>query len=847
MDTNGTKLHLLHGKPDWGRLYVSGETMPLCKQWDTLEAKQPDIEWNAAKGSIHLARQPEFFRRSSRTAPLPLAMRRGAGRDRYGHWYWIDPGESGIRFLAQGERQSVLFWSSAVASAACVPDQAGAFVACPPPLPERLHLRGLAVTHKRTVVDGEEAVTGHFLVVGNVTQRGLLIFDLHRGGPPMLMTWYEGVPFSPYDIAATPDGGVLILDRDNRRYWRLDSDFRLLGELSSAATFFQPAEEDGIAGAPTVTTQIAGYPVNPLGETGQRAPISIETGPDNHALILFTAEDAEIGTPSYASVVYEYDGGEIKETYALVDVVRVYDPVKQESTPFSINAHDLTYTECHIPAQAGCGCIGLQAVSAATEETVHILYVAERDGNQVVAFQMVRQTAAHLARLEYQPDFLPLRRWEGKGIVAFCGRVYYDFQDRWLPLQVFVECYYAQRAMIETPTTFAPGLPGQPFDGEELGCVWHRLLLDAEIPAGTSLTVRARAADTPDLLGSSLWIDQPKPYRRSGGAELPYYAAISIKNADALAAERAGTWELLFQDVIGRYVQLELTFAGTGRSTPELYALRAWYPRFSYLRYLPAIYRPETADARFLDRWLANFEGMYTNLEDKIDQFAMLLDPRIAPQETLEWLASWLSIVFEPAWSERRRRFFIEHTSMLYQWRGTLPGVEMALRMYLDDEEQLDDSLFSLTCLGQGRIRIVEHFLIRETGGLLYGDPTSPNTKLTPKQAAHRFTVLLPHDFTKQQQFDPASVENQLRMVERIIDMEKPAHTEPTLKRYWDLFRVGEARLALDTQLGNSSRIFPLTLGESFLPAAHLALPYPFDLIDRLVMNRDQLGGLAAL
>jgi hypothetical protein len=238
---------------------------------------------------------------------------------------------------------------------------------------------------------------------------------------------------------------------------------------------------------------------------------------------------------------------------------------------------------------------------------------------------------------------------------------------------------------------------------------------------------------------------------------------------------------------------------------------------------------------------------MYTNLEDKIAQFAMLLDPRIAPAETLEWLASWLSIVFEPMWSAHRRRFFIEHTHQLYQWRGTLPGLEMALRMYLDDEKLLDDSLFSLKCLGQGRIRIVEHFLIRETGGLLYGDPNSGDTKLTPEQAAHRFTVLLPHDFANQQRFDPVELEDQLRMVERIIDLEKPAHTEPTLKRYWDMFRVGEARLALDTQLGLSSHIRSLVLGETFLPEGHLALPYPFDLIDRLVMNRDRLGGLSAL
>ena len=32
-----------------------------------------------------------------------------------------------------------------------------------------------------------------------------------------------------------------------------------------------------------------------------------------------------------------------------------------------------------------------------------------------------------------------------------------------------------------------------------------------------------------------------------------------------------------------------------------------------------------------------------------------------------------------------------------------------------------------------------------------------------------------------------------------------------------------------------------------WLPEGHLALPYPFDLIDRLVMGRDRLGDLPVL
>ena len=111
MDVNGTKFHLLHGQADWERLYLPGDPRTLAELWQLPEAQQPDIEWNQVEGSLHLARQPQLFRRAERIEPLDTALRRGAGRDRYGHWYWIDPNESGIRFLANGERQSALFLS----------------------------------------------------------------------------------------------------------------------------------------------------------------------------------------------------------------------------------------------------------------------------------------------------------------------------------------------------------------------------------------------------------------------------------------------------------------------------------------------------------------------------------------------------------------------------------------------------------------------------------------------------------------------------------------------------------------------------------------------------------------
>src|SRR5205807_4145577 len=120
----------------------------------------------------------------------------------------------------------------------------------------------------------------------------------------------------------------------------------------------------------------------------------------------------------------------------------------------------------------------------------------------------------------------------------------------------------------------------------------------------------------------------------------------------------------------------------------------------------------------------ANFEGLYTNLEDKIEHIAELFDSRTAPVESLEWLACWFGLVLDPQWDEHRRRLLIRHIDQLYRRRGTSYGIEIALRLYLDPV--VSDSLFDPSCLGTGTVRIIEQFSTRDSKNLSSSDPTNP-------------------------------------------------------------------------------------------------------------------------
>ena len=195
---------------------------------------------------------------------------------------------------------------------------------------------------------------------------------------------------------------------------------------------------------------------------------------------------------------------------------------------------------------------------------------------------------------------------------------------------------------------------------------------------------------------------------------------------------------MLFQQARGRYLQLRLTLSGNGRTTPRIRALRAYYPRFSYLEhYMPAVYREDERSASFLDRFLSNFEGLYTSLEDSIAAVQVLFDVRSAPADALEWLAGWLGVALDPTWDESRRRLFIKHAPTFFQWRGTTRGLQMALRLALD--ECADEAIFAAQpCVRcTSAIRIIEKFRTRLLPALVLGDPTDgggPRVATSPQQ-----------------------------------------------------------------------------------------------------------------
>jgi hypothetical protein len=93
--------------------------------------------------------------------------------------------------------------------------------------------------------------------------------------------------------------------------------------------------------------------------------------------------------------------------------------------------------------------------------------------------------------------------------------------------------------------------------------------------------------------------------------------------------------------------------------------------------------------------------------------------------------------------------------------------------------------------------------------------------------------------------FNPEEHQRRLDLSRRIVELEKPAHTVFDVKFYWAMFRVGEARLELDTLIAQGSRapqLLPeLVLGQGFVGESYLAPPVPENARDRMILGRDPL------
>jgi len=701
MNVNGSRFHLLLGEADWGRCLVrTDETWRrLADWWSEANASPPallsppstlepaPLTLDARREELRLQAQLIELGATPGEAPFTLDARRAAAADRYGNIYWIDSDPHRLRVWSVGSDRESAFWPDGpVDCAAAHRPVRSDFDPVPGSAAVDRTFTALAVTED------------HYLVVAfnSASAKGLLAFDLMAGGPPMETLWPTALDFAPFDMARRRGGGVWVLDRIHARLWELDRRLAVVSRAQPATTLAPPAVD---------VFQPA------LGAPRERPAVTFPGGIDLAAAVGGTIDPIAVEALDGGDLLI-LDRNEAAGRSRVLRLRRAGDVIAIDAAVWLTElAHDFVVSTASVLGQ--------------TAPPVQ-LFVATASGNQALAFVISAGTQAFALRGAV--ELFPLRRFGGRALLDVRGGAWYDSgvaSLRWVPIVQQPRARYGESAELITPV----------FDGLELQCVWDRVMLDACITADARVEVWCRASDErvrvdgapPDAADAwevvGAWHAQPLPYLRADGAELPWLRAEAARRTRRETG--TGTWELLLQNVRGRYLQLRLRLSGNGTATPWLRALRVWYPRFSYAqRFLPAVFREDAVAGDFLERFLANPEGINTGLEGRIAQIQALFDPRCAPAESLAWLAEWFDLALDPNWQDWRQRLFIKHAMDFFQWRGTVHGLRLALTLAF--EGCLDDTTFddpNPACDCPQTIRIVEAYLTRRIGALAAGDP----------------------------------------------------------------------------------------------------------------------------
>ena len=287
------------------------------------------------------------------------------------------------------------------------------------------------------------------------------------------------------------------------------------------------------------------------------------------------------------------------------------------------------------------------------------------------------------------------------------------------------------------------------FDSAEAETVWHKMELETFIPDGTQLYVSyfSQNEDSCIIAGSYRkvddWLaDQAIAYRDKLKGLEGFWSKPVINPSDAL-----------FFGAKGRYLWLKLEWIASERYTPLLQSMRLYFPRNTYLSYLPAVYQEDPASRDFLERYLSLFGTLFSGIEEDIEDLSRYIDPERATGEHLRWLATWVGLETDDYWTDDQVQAFIQAAPELYRYRGTRQGLMKTIEIYTGITPLIVE-YFQTKAMR-------DHAELRQLTDQLYGgDP-------------YTFTVLL-----KPEQ---APTEKQRVVIEQLLEEQKPAFTEAKL------------------------------------------------------------------
>ena len=305
----------------------------------------------------------------------------------------------------------------------------------------------------------------------------------------------------------------------------------------------------------------------------------------------------------------------------------------------------------------------------------------------------------------------------------------------------------------------------RPLDSGERGTKWHRIKMEGEARADkTEVRISYFATDKEENIEIIL-----KSLRRE-------------ENNIQWSKFPKNPFDALFE-AKGRYLWMYVTLKSfDGFNGPQISSISTYFPKISYLDYLPQIYQEDEKSKKFLENFLSLFEVEFDTIDEKIDSFGKILDVQATPSNFLPWIASWLGVNYQEGWTKQNLRNLLKRTPHLMKNRGTKESLKEILKIFLtennkkslkedpknrgrpfkeDTKEELDEKIW-----------IFEHFQLKKIFANMrndeeYKEQYQEYVKLYGTDPFSFFVLLDSSILNK----------DKLRIVHDIVEKEKPSHT----------------------------------------------------------------------
>jgi phage tail-like protein len=109
---------------------------------------------------------------------------------------------------------------------------------------------------------------------------------------------------------------------------------------------------------------------------------------------------------------------------------------------------------------------------------------------------------------------------------------------------------------------------------------------------------------------------------------------------------------------------------------------------YPLINYLPEVY----ADDQWMVRWTAALDEVLATMVNTIDCLGAYIDPLLAPEDFMGWLAGWVAVVLDESWSVQAQRAVIAEAVDLYRMRGTMTGLRRHLEAVVDGRVEITES-----------------------------------------------------------------------------------------------------------------------------------------------------------